>query len=148
MESNIIQQFSQYLESNSLRLTAERRNILEQVFAYDEHFKADDLLLRMRQNGYQASHGTIYRTLPLLVKSGLLTEVINAQKQSYYEPIRQQHAHLVCIQCNEIIEFENADIAMLQKAVCDSHQFKPAQFRNEILGYCVICQSKGDPNEQ
>ncbi len=147
MESNIIQQFNQYLESNSLRLTTERRNILEQVFAYDDHFKADDLLMRMRQNGFRASHGTIYRTLPLLVKSGLLTEVVDAHKQSYYEPTRQQHAHLICLRCNAIIEFQNTKIDTLQKAICSTHQFKPVKHRNEILGYCVECQ-QGDPNEQ
>ena len=138
----VVQQFSKYLESNALRFTTERRKILEQVFAYDGHFRAEDLLIRMRQNGCTASHGTINRTLPLLVKSGLLREVIDAQKQSRYEHShsRQQHAHLICLRCNEIIEFKNAEIDTLQEAVCNTHQFKPVRYRNEILGYCVKCQ--------
>lgn len=138
----VIQQFSQYLESNSLRLTNERRNILEQAFAYDGHFRADDLLIYMRQNGYNTSHGTIYRTLPLLVKSGLLTEVIDAQNQSLYEHIHShlQHAHLICLRCNAIIEFENTEIAAIQESICETHEFKPVKHRNEILGYCVECQ--------
>ena len=145
----IIQQFSNYLESNSLQLTPARRNILEQVFAYDDHFSAYDLLMRMRQNGYSVSHGTIYRTLPLLVESGLLTEVVDAKNQSLYEHShsRQQHAHLICLGCGEIIEFKNAQIATRQEAVCNTHQFKPTKYRNEILGYCVKCrkkESKGD----
>lgn len=143
----VIQQFTQYLESNSLRLTTERRNILEQAFAYDGHFRADDLLISMRQNGYNASHGTIYRTLPLLVKSGLLTEIVDAQNQSLYEHSHQQHAHLICLRCNAIIEFENTEIDKLQEAVCEMHRFKPIKHRNEILGYCVKCQ-QGDSNEQ
>ena len=144
IQPQIIQQFSKYLESNALRLTSERRNILEQVFAYDDHFRADDLLIRMRQNGYTASRATIYRTLPLLVKSGLLTEVIDAQKQSHYEHIhsRQEHAHLICLRCNKIIEFTNPEIDKLQKGICDLNQFKPIKFRNEILGYCGECQSE------
>lgn len=143
-----LQQFSKYLESNSLRLTTERLNIFEQVFAYDGHFRADDLLIYMRQNGYNASHGTIYRTLPLLVKSGLLTEVVDAQNQSLYEHIHscQQHAHLICLRCNTIIEFENTEINTLQESICETYQFKPMKHRNEILGYCVECQ-QGDKNE-
>lgn len=141
----IVEKFSKYLQSNGLRLTSERRAILEQVFAYDDHFRADDLLVRMRQNGYTASRATIYRTLPLLVKSGLLTEVIDAQKHSYYEHIhsRQQHAHLICLRCSKIIEFKKPEIDALQKAVCKTHQFKPVKYRNEILGYCSECQMDG-----
>lgn len=145
IQPQIIQQFSKYLENNALRLTTERRDILEQVFAYDDHFRADDLLMRMRQNGYTASRATIYRTLPLLVKSGLLTEVIDAQKQSHYEHIhsRQEHAHLICLRCSSIIEFESSEINILQEDVCKTHRFKPVKYRNEILGYCVECQKDG-----
>lgn len=145
IQPQIIQQFTKYLEKNALRLTTERRDILEQVFAYDDHFRADDLLMRMRQNGYTASRATIYRTLPLLVKSGLLTEVIDAQKQSHYEHIhsRQEHAHLICLRCSSIIEFENPEIDALQKEVCKRLQFKPVKYRNEILGYCAECQKDG-----
>ncbi len=141
----IVQRFNKYLQNNALRFTTERRNILEQVFAYDDHFRADDLLVRMRQNGYAASRATIYRTLPLLVKSGLLAEVIDAQKQSHYEHIhsQQEHAHLICLRCSSIIEFESPEIDALQEEVCNIHQFKAVKYRNEILGYCVECQKDG-----
>ena len=101
--------------------------------------------MRMRQNGYTASRATIYRTLPLLVRSGLLTEVIDAQKQSHYEHIhsRQEHAHLICLRCSSIIEFENPEIDALQEEVCKIHHFRPVKYRNEILGYCAECQKDG-----
>jgi Fur family ferric uptake transcriptional regulator len=140
------EQFNNYLKSNKLKLTSERVAILEQVFAYDDHFRAEDLLVRMRQNGHQVSRATIYRTLPLLVKSGLLTEVIDAQKQSHYEHInalQQQHAHLICLRCGKLIEFKNVEIDSLQESVCKAYGFKPIKYRNEILGYCFECQAEG-----
>lgn len=140
------EQFNNYLKSNKLKLTSERVAILEQVFAYDDHFRAEDLLVRMRQNGHQVSRATIYRTLPLLVKSGLLTEVIDAQKQSHYEHInalQQQHAHLICLRCGKLIEFKNVEIDSLQESVCKAYGFKPIKYRNEILGYCFECQADG-----
>ena len=142
-----VEQFRQYLKSRGLRLTSERLAILEQVFSYDGHFQAEDLLVHIREKGHSASRATIYRTLPLLVKSSLLTEIIDAQKNSYYEHVHtlqeQKHAHLICLRCNKIIEFKNPEIDELQKTVCDLHRFKPMKYRNEILGYCRDCQAEG-----
>ena len=146
IQPQIVERFSKYLQGNGLRLTSERHTILEQAFAYDDHFRAEDLLMRMRQNGYTVSRATIYRTLPLLVQSGLLTEVIDAQKHSHYEHLRslqQQHAHLICLRCGKIIEFKKPEIDALQEAVCKTHKFKPVKYRNEILGYCSECQMNG-----
>ena len=137
-----VEKFREYLKRNRLRLTSERCAVLEHAFAYDDHFRVDDLLVRMRQDGYSVSRATIYRTLPLLVKSSLLTEVIDANKHSHYEYIHslQQHAHLICLRCGKIIEFKAPEIDVLQESICQVHRFKPAKYRNEILGYCFECQ--------
>ena len=143
-----VEQFRQFLKNGGLRLTSERLAILEQVFSYEGHFQAEDLLVHIREKGHSASRATIYRTLPLLVQSGLLMEINDAQKNSYYEHVHalqeQQHAHLICLRCNEIIEFTNLEVDKLQKAICDLHDFKPIKFRNEILGYCRECQAEGN----
>ena len=141
---DFVKQFKDYLESCGLRLTSKRQDILEQVYAYNGHFQAEDLLVQMRRNGYLASRPTIYRTLPLLVKSGLLTEFIDAQKNTRYESIHslREHAHLICLRCNQIVEFREPKINALQKAVCEEHGFKSVRFRNEIIGYCAECQAE------
>ncbi len=141
---DLSKQFKDYLESCGLRLTTKRLDILEQVYAYNGHFQAEDLLVHMRRNGYNASRPTIYRTLPLLVKSGLLTEFIDAQKNTRYESIHslKEHAHLICLRCNQIVEFKEPGIDALQKAVCKAHRFKAVRFRNEIIGYCADCQAE------
>ena len=141
----IVQQFAEYLESRGLRFTQVRRSILEQVFAYNDHFRVIDLLMYMRQNGHTVSNGAIYRTLPLMVKSGVLTEIIDADKQSIYEHIHlnQPHSHLICLHCDTIIEFKNAEIDALQEAICNTYNFSSVKYRNEILGYCAECQNNG-----
>ena len=138
------QQFEDFLKSTGLRLTQKRMDILREVFAYPGHFQTEDLLVQMRRNGYDVSRPTIYRTLPLLVKSGLLTEFIDAQKNTRYESIHslKEHAHLICLRCGQIVEFKEPEIDALQKAVCDAHKFKPVRFRNEIIGYCSECQAE------
>ncbi|RKU31832.1 transcriptional repressor [Candidatus Poribacteria bacterium] len=138
------QQFEDFLKSTGLRLTEKRMEILREVFAYPGHFQTEDLLVQMRRNGYDVSRPTIYRTLPLLVKSGLLTEFIDAHKNTRYESIHslKEHAHLICLRCGQIVEFKEPEIDALQKAVCDAHNFKPVRFRNEIIGHCAECQAE------
>ena len=144
LDSQLITQFEDYLKSCGLRLTRKRLDILNQVFDYPGHFQTEDLLVQMRRNGYLVSRPTIYRTLPLLVKSGLLTEFIDAQKNTRYESIHslQEHAHLICLRCNQIVEFKEPRIDALQKSVCEAHQFKAVRFRNEIIGHCAECQAE------
>ena len=146
-DTEFIKQFEDYLKSYGLRLTQKRLDILNQVFEYPGHFQTEDLLVQMRRNGYLVSRPTIYRTLPLLVKSGLLTEFIDAQKNTRYESIHslQEHAHLICLRCNQIVEFKEPRIDALQKSVCEAHQFKAVRFRNEIIGHCAECQAELEP---
>lgn len=140
-------QFEDYLKSCGLRLTQKRLDVLSQVFDYPGHFQTEDLLVQMRRDGYLVSRPTIYRTLPLLVKSGLLTEFIDAQKNTRYESIHslREHAHLICLRCSQIVEFKEPEIDALQKAVCEAHDFKAVRFRNEIIGYCAECQAELEP---
>ena len=145
--TEFVKQFEDYLKSCGLRLTQKRLDVLNQVFDYPGHFQTEDLLVQMRRNGYLVSRPTIYRTLPLLVQSGLLTEFIDAQKNTRYESIHslREHAHLICLRCNQIVEFKEPQIDALQKAVCEAHDFKPVRFRNEIIGYCAECQAEIEP---
>ncbi len=144
LDTEFEKRFEDYLKSCGLRLTQKRLDILNQVFDYPGHFQTEDLLVQMRRNGYLVSRPTIYRTLPLLVQSGLLTEFIDAQKNTRYESIHslQEHAHLICLRCNQIVEFKEPRIDALQKSVCEAHQFKPVRFRNEIIGHCAECQAE------
>ncbi len=147
LRSRFLEQFEQYLSSRGLRITSERLAIFDQVFTYDGHFQAEDLLVHIRAQGYSVSRATIYRTLPLLVNSGLLTEIIDAQKNSYYEHVNAlqepNHSHLICLRCNKIIEFEIPEVDKLQKVICEAHNFKPMKNRNDVLGYCQDCRTEG-----
>lgn len=148
--NEFVKQFEDYLVSCGLRLTQKRLDVLNQVFDYPGHFQTEDLLVQMWRNGYRVSRPTIYRTLPLLVRSGLLTEFIDADKNTRYESIHslQEHAHLICLRCSQIVEFKEPQIDALQRAVCEAHGFKAVRVRNEIIGYCAECQAELEPKTE
>ncbi len=134
--------FQEYLKTRGLKFTPERQVILDWVFKTHKHFDAEDLLFDIRQKGERVSKATIYRTLSLLVKCGLLREVIFGEKHSHYEHIHEDehHDHLVCSNCGKIIEFADEKIEQLQEAVCRNYKFLPESHRLQIQGLCYECQ--------
>src|SRR5574337_2093823 len=133
--------FKEYLESKKLKFTAERQAILDRVFANHNHFEADELLVDLRLNKFKISKATIYRTLSLLVKSGLLREVIFGERHAHYEQVfgHEHHDHLVCNNCGKIIEFVDHRIEKLQDEVCKKNKFEPESHRLQIQGLCEDC---------
>ena len=138
--------FKKYLTSRKLKFTAERQAILDRVFENHKHFEADELLVDLRLNDMKISKATIYRTLALLVKSGLLREVIFGERHAHYEHVygHEHHDHLVCNNCGKIIEFTEHRIEKLQDEVCRKNKFKADSHRLQIQGLCEDCWEKNE----
>ncbi|UCD83748.1 MAG: transcriptional repressor [Deltaproteobacteria bacterium] len=135
--------FESHLKTKGLKLTPQRKAILEEVFASHEHFDIEELFANLRNKGKRISRATIYRTLPLLVESNLIKEAFRYQDKVSYEHIfgHGHHDHLLCIKCGRIIEFMDEKIEELQEAVCKKYGFKPTEHRLGIKGYCKKCIS-------
>lgn len=135
------QRFESFLRSRQLKLTGERRELLAEVFAQTEHFDADQLHIALKQKGKAISRATVYRTLDLLVQCGLVRKSSFGDQHAHYEPVRsnEHHDHLICLNCNTIIEFFRADLEKLQEAICSEHGFKPMHHSHQIFGLCREC---------
>ena len=69
------ERFLDFLARKNLRLTGQRRAIIEAVFGTEKHFTAEELLKWARRRDESVSRATVYRTLPLLTESGLVREM-------------------------------------------------------------------------
>ena len=136
--------FKKYLIGKGLKLTMEREKILEEIFSRHDHFDAEDLFQAFRERGENVSRATIYRALPLLVKSGLVQEALRCGERVCYEHIygHKSHGHMICMKCGKIIEFENAKLEDIRKEICEKYNFTPVEFRFGVKGYCRKCQKK------
>jgi Fur family transcriptional regulator, ferric uptake regulator len=135
--------FRGYLKEKGLTLTAARSAILEGIVASKGHFDADELHGALKGRGVSAA--TIYRALPLFVKSGILRETLRARGRSRYEPAwgRDHHDHLECLSCGRLIEFKDDALEALQDRVCRRHGFRAVEHRLGIRGYCRACIAAG-----
>ncbi len=138
-------QFTAYLSSHGLRMTRERRVILEQVLSLRGHFDVDDLLARLRKSGRGVSRATLYRNLTHLVDSGLVHKVEMDRGQARYEPMigRHHHDHMVCLSCGAILEFESDEVERIQEEVCRKKKFVMTGHTHQIRGFCAACARKG-----
>ena len=135
--------FQSFLSQVGLRWTPERKAILEAVFSIHRHFGADDLYDWLRQRNHRVSRATIYRTLDLLVKSGLVSDVDFGTGRASFEHVygHEHHDHLICTQCGRTIEFEEQTIEHLQEEVCRRLGFTADRHSLRIFGICQHCQT-------
>ncbi len=144
--------FLDFLESKNLRLTAQRQAIIDAVFSTEEHFTAEQLLAWSRQRDRSVSRATIYRTLPLLTESGLVREMDFGKDYKFYDPNyadHPNHSHIICNDCEKIVEFESDKIERLENEITHKLGFSVKAQRLQITGSCDelkrlgTCKKKG-----
>jgi len=137
--------FEAFLRSRELKYTGERKALLDAVFASKHHFDADSLHLALRQKGNEISRATVYRTLDLLVQCGLVRKQSLGDQHAHYEAVHgdEHHDHLICLNCDTIIEFFKPDLEAMQESICKEFEFKPLHHSLQIFGICRACQAKG-----
>ena len=137
--------FKRHLRERGLKVTRERRRILEEIYRTEGHFRPDDLLVRFRTDGVQISRATIYRTLELLVGAGLVRRETFHGGGAHYERVHtveghSHHDHLYCTSCAAIFEFHNEEIERLQNGVCEQFDFEAHGHSHQITGLCSNCR--------
>lgn len=137
-----LDRFKQYLTHEGLSWTGPRRTIASLALGAKDHFTAQELYDWSRRRDDTIGRVTVYRTLALLVSSGLVAERDFIRDRKHYEPIsgRPHHEHMICIGCKRIIEFINDDIERLQEAVARSHSFEIVSHIHKLFGYCARCR--------
>lgn len=103
------------LNDKGWRLTPQRETILHvfQNLPQGNHLSAEDLHYQLKTSGHAISLSTIYRTVKLMSRMGILRELELAEGHKHYElntVSPHHHHHMVCVQCNRTTEFDNDSI--------------------------------------
>jgi Fur family ferric uptake transcriptional regulator len=126
-----------YLSSHRLNTTTQREAIVELFLRTVEHVSIDELLAKVRKRHKRVGYATVYRTLKLLVESGLAVERHFGDGQSRYEVVGEHHDHLICTHCGLILEFEDDAIEVLQDRVAAQlGDFAVIRHRHELYALC------------
>ena len=102
---------TQILHNRGIRLTAKRNAIVEILENSNQHLDASGLL-KAAQEKMQIDRATVYRTLDLLKRQGLIDELdlMHMRGEMHYYEARsesQDHFHFVCFGCGQVSEMES-----------------------------------------
>ncbi|MEL6459626.1 MAG: transcriptional repressor [Cyanobacteria bacterium J06621_15] len=138
------------LNAKGWRLTPQREVILQifQNLPRGKHLSADDLSKLLEKRGEEISLSTIYRTLKLMTRMGLLRELELAEVHKHYElntTSPNHHHHIVCAQCNMTIEFDNSTILKQAIKQVEKSHLELIDCQLTIYAVCPEAIRKGFP---
>ena len=146
MRPDIHERVHAYLAEKGLRRTPQRDAIIEAAFGTTEHYTAEELLTMARKVDRSVSRATVYRTLPLLVECGVLREMDFGKDYKFYDPNYLEHPshnHLICVDCNRIVEFEDQHIDLLESCITKRLGFSLASKNLRIEASCDELRKRG-----
>jgi Fur family ferric uptake transcriptional regulator len=140
--SPLLEEFRRYLREHSLPVTTQREQVAQVVLQSLEHLSVEEIEQQLRDRNLRIGKATVYRTLDILAKSGLITERDFGEGFRRYErvPGHPHHEHLICVRCGRVIEFTNERLERLKALVADEYGFQHLHHRLEIYGVCRDCQ--------
>jgi len=130
--------FSNHLEMNQLRKTPERFAILEEIYRRTDHFDAEALYIHMKTQNYRVSRATVYNTLELLATCDLVKKHQFGKNLTQFEKSYgyKQHDHLICIDCNKVVEFCDPRIQQIKNMMGELLKYNVTHHSLNMYGKC------------
>ena len=123
------------------RVTWQRRLLLELISQAGGHLDADELFRRAKEREPRISLSTVYRNLRLFKKLGLVEERHLSENHHHYEAKSpNEHYHLVCLGCGQVIEFQYPLSRQIKNNVPEAKDFDIAETEIRVAGYCSECR--------
>ena len=128
------------LSEQGYRLTPQRMMILSAIENSDNHISAEEIHAQIVAKYPKVNISTVYRTLELLKRLGLVTETdLGGGRVRYHSAEKGHHHHLVCRQCGAIIDLDEALLSPLKSALLREYKFSADLRHLAIFGRCVNC---------
>ena len=134
------------LEGRGVRLTRQRRILLEVMDQAEQHLSADAILERAQKIDPRVHQVTVYRTLEMLKRHGLLDELdllhIHGHRHFYESHGPRDHIHVACLRCGKVREVESELFEQLKRQIERDTGIQITVTRTEIGGYCEGCRPR------
>jgi len=130
------------MKQRGYKLTPQRRMILNIIALSHEHLTPATIYERVCQEHPNIGLVTIYRTLDILAKLGLICEVHSGGNCRSYLMRRpsEHHHHLICSDCGTVVDFTDCDLSGLEQRLSQETGFKVDSHLLEFLGQCQNCR--------
>ncbi|MDG1490854.1 MAG: Fur family transcriptional regulator [Planctomycetota bacterium] len=144
-QSTIERRFEEFLRTESLKMTPQRRRIFEKAFEVHDHFSVERMYEWLKaEEGPAVSRATVYRTLEVLERGGFIEAVETGRGEVVYEHVlgHEHHDHMVCVMCKRIEEFQDEEIEALQRKNAERLGFVMTGHLLRLSGICGDCATE------
>ena len=129
------------LSEQGYRLTPQRVMILSAIEDSNDHISAEEIYAQIVAKYPQVNISTVYRTLELLKRLGLVTETdLGGGRVRYHSAEKGHHHHLVCQECGAIIDLDESVLSSLKDTLLREYKFSADLRHLAILGRCANCR--------
>ncbi len=141
MESN--KNYEDILKNGNLKATKHRYAILEVLERNESPVTAEDLYIKLKEQGVSISLSTVYRGLETLHEKGI---VIRSNLPDYHKAVyefnRNEHQHhLICVKCRKMLPVKGCPLEEYEKHIASKFGFRVKGHNLEVYGYCDHCES-------
>jgi Fur family transcriptional regulator, ferric uptake regulator len=133
----------QVLREKGYRLTPQRMMVVEVLHGAEHHISAEEIFSKVKKAYPYANISTVYRTLDLMKKLGLVMEIDTGEGFLRYHHLEKgHHHHLICTECGKQSELPESLLMNLQKTISCEYDFEPNLNHLAIFGICAGCRTK------
>jgi Fur family transcriptional regulator, ferric uptake regulator len=132
----------QTLKDKGLKLTPQRRLIVDIIHDARSHLTAEDIIARVQKTMPGVNKSTIYRTLDLLENSGCVLKSESDDRFIYHHAEEGHHHHLICSRCGRTQECSENLFLPVEKTLAKKYGFQ-VDFKHLVIsGLCRSCRSQ------
>lgn len=132
------------LVSRGIRITSQRRLLVHIIQDSSWHLDAAKLLELAQKQDAEIDRATVYRTIALLKKQGLIDELdlmhLQGEKHYYEAKTSRDHCHMACFHCGAILEYASLSFEKLKAEIDKASGFHIQVARLELGGLCKRCR--------
>jgi Fur family ferric uptake transcriptional regulator len=139
----------QRLQQANLRITAQRRAVLEAVDQEGKHRDAEFIVGAARRRLPTLSRQAVFDNLNALTAAGILRRIEPAGRPALYETrVGDNHHHLICRKCSATVDIDCAVGTAPCLHPADDHDYVIDEAEVVYWGICPSCQTKEEHHVQ
>jgi len=121
-----------------IKLTPQRIAIMDYLEGNKQHPSAEEIYKTVVKKFPTMSFATVYTTLSALRDKGNLLELTIDPGKKRYDPMTENHNHLICVSCKRIIDVPVAFSLDVPDSVKQGFNITDTQV--EFYGLCPKCK--------
>lgn len=146
--SQTISDVMETLKTNKIRVTPQRKAIVEYLMQSDTHPTVEQIYQDVSKEYGSLSLATVYNTMNILTHLQIVEEMKFNGMTSHYDFKHQEHLHICCMYCGQIADVHYQELNPIIQYAHDETEYEVVRADVELIGICKACQLKHSKNQK